>query len=333
MATTSEQVQRAARRRRLIKGLLIGGAAIGLPALANAWVRYRAGRLEPASWGKPQIYAWHHGEIAFQQLGEGEPLVLLHSFGPGHDAGEWRAAAEILALHYQVYVPDLLGWGLSEKPSLTYDGELYIQLVQDFLQDVVEGRPVLVTSGLAAAYAVQLGVDQPELVRALAMVCPLGLDLHGEEPDLKDAFLHRMMRLPVLGTSALNVFTSRAGISSHLRHEVYAAPERVDRALIEHYYRSSHEPGAHASLAAYLAGYLNHNVRKVLPRLSLPVWIAWGRQSASPPVDRCDQWLKYLVDANLEVLEGAGSQPHAETPKPFCRKLEKFLDSLAESAG
>jgi pimeloyl-ACP methyl ester carboxylesterase len=332
MATTSEELQRAARRRRLVKGLLLGGAAVGLPALANAWVRRRAGRLESANWGRPQSYAWRHGEIAFQQLGEGEPLVLLHSFGAGHDSAEWRSAAEILALHYRVVVPDLLGWGMSDKPSLTYDGELYIELLQNFLEDVVEGRPVLVTSGLSAAYGVQLGVDQPELLRGLAMVCPLGLDLHGEEPDLKDALLHRMMRLPILGTSALNVFTSRAGIGSHLRNEVYAAPERVDAALIEHHYQASHEPGAHASLAAYLAGYLNHNVRTVLPRLSLPVWIAWGRQSASPPVDRCDQWLRYLMDADLEVLEGAGSQPHAETPKPFCRRLEKFLEALDESA-
>jgi pimeloyl-ACP methyl ester carboxylesterase len=333
MATTSEQDQRAARRKRLIKGLLLGGAAVGLPALANAWVRLKAGRLEAPQWGRPQSYAWSQGEVAFQQLGEGEPLVLLHSFGPGHHSAEWQAASEILALHYRVYVPDLLGWGSSEKPTRTYDGELYIQLLQDFLQDVVGDRAVVVTSGLSAAYAVQVGVDQPERVRALGLVCPLGLDLHGEEPDFKDALLHRFLRLPVLGTSALNVFTSRAGIGGHLRNEVYAAPERVDNALLEQHYRAGHEPGAHASLAAYLAGYLNHNVRHVLPRLGLPVWIAWGRQATSPPVDRCDQWLKYLAQADLEVLEGAGSQPHAETPKPFCRKLEKFLESLDESIG
>lgn len=303
---------------------MIGAAAVGVPALANAWVRRRAGRLQAPTWGRPRFYAWKYGEVAFQQLGEGPPILLLHSFGPGHDSTEWQRTAELLAETHRVFALDLLGWGRSEKPQLTYDGEVYIQLVRDFLEDVVRERALLAAAGLSAAYAIQLGVDRPELVRSLALVTPLGLDLHGEEPDLKDALLHRFLRLPVLGTSALNVFTSRSGISNHLRNEVYSAPERVDAALVEHHYRASHEPGAFAALAAYLAGYLNHSALGVLPRLSLPVWIGWGRQARSPAVDRSDQWLKHLPEAHLEVFEGAGSLPHAETPVAFSRALSAF---------
>ena len=47
-----------------------------------------------------------------------------------------------------------------------------------------------------------------------------------------------------------------------------AAQERVDAALVEHHYRASHGSGAQGALAAYLAGYLNHSVRSVLPRQS-----------------------------------------------------------------
>jgi len=328
-ASTPEEHQRAARRRRLIKGLVIGGAAVGLPALANAWVKKKASRLPPPSWGRPRFYAWRHGEIAFQQLGSGPALLLLHSFGPGHDSREWRKAAEILSASYRVYALDFLGWGRSQKPKITYDGELFIQLIQDFLQDVVAEPAVIAAAGLTAAYSLQLAVDQPEAIRALALVCPLGLDLHGEEPDFKDALIHRFLRLPVLGTAALNIFTSRTGIGSHLRNEVYAAPERVDATLVEHHYRASHEPGGHAALAAYFAGYLNHSVEEVLPRLTLPVWLAWGREAASPAVDRSDQWLKHLPEAELEVFEGAGSLPHSESPVPFCRHL---LARLAERA-
>ena len=323
-ASTPEELQRTARRRRLVRGLLIGTAAVGVPALANAWVRRRAGRLQIPSWGRPRFYAFKHGEVAFQQLGEGPPILLLHSFGPGHDSKEWQRTAELLAETHRVFALDLLGWGRSEKPQLTYDGEIYIQLVRDFLEDVVRDRVLVAAAGLSAAYAIQLAADHPELMRSLALVCPLGLDLHGEEPDLKDALLHRFLRLPIVGTSALNIFTSRSGISNHLRNEIYAAPERVDAALVEHHYRASHEPGASAALAAYLAGYLNHSVVDVLPRLNLPVWIGWGRQAKSPAVDRSDQWLKHLPGSHLEVFEGAGSLPHAEAPVPFSRSLTSF---------
>lgn len=323
-ATTPEELQRTARRRKLAKGLLIGAAAVGLPALANAWVRRRAGRLQTPIWGRPRFYAWQRGEVAFQQLGEGPPILLLHSFGPGHDSTEWRRAAEALAKEHRVFAVDLLGWGRSEKPGLTYDGEIYIELVRDFLEDVVRDPALVAAAGLSAAYSVQIAVDRPDLVRSLALISPLGLDLHGEEPDLKDALLHRFLRMPVLGTSALNVFTSRAGINSHLRNDVYAAPERVDAALVEHHYRASHELGASAALAAYLAGYLNHSVAEVLPRLGQPVWIGWGRQARSPAVDRAEHWLKHLPGARLEVFAGAGSLPHAEAPIEFSRALIAF---------
>lgn len=332
-ATTPEELQRTARRKRLVKGLLLGGAAIGIPALANAWVRRRAARLPAQTWGRPRFYAWKNGEVAFRQLGQGPPVLLLHSFGPGHDGSQWRKVSETLAENYQVFALDLLGWGRSEKPQLTYDGELYIQLVRDFLEDVVGERAAVVAAGLSAAYAIQLGVDQPELVSMLALVCPLGLDLHGEEPDFRDALLHRFLRFPIIGTTALNVFSSRAGIGSHLRNEVYSAPERVDAALVEYHYRGSHEPGAHGALAAYLSGYLNHSVRDVLPRLSLPTWFAWGREAKSPAVDRSDQWLKHLPNAALDVFEGSGCLPHAEAPGRFARKLGSILRESVGAEG
>ncbi|MEM9293511.1 MAG: alpha/beta hydrolase [Acidobacteriota bacterium] len=330
-ASTPEELQRKSRRKRLAKGLLLGAAAVGIPAVYNAWVRRQARRLAPPAWGRPRYYASESGEVAFQRLGEGPPVVLVHSFGPGHDGQQWRRAAELLAERRRVYVPDLLGWGRSDKPSMVYDGELYIQLLVNFLHDVVGGRAAVVASGLPAAYAAQVAVDHPQLVSALGLVCPLGLELHGEEPDVKDVLLHRLMRLPVLGTSALNVYTSRAGIAAHLRNEIYAAPERVDAAAIDRHYRSSHEPGAHATLAAYLAGYLNHSVRDVLGRLKVPCWIGWGRQTKSPAVDRSDQWLKNLPGAELDVFEGCGALPHTEAPLVFSRRLERFLDPVDEA--
>ena len=51
---------------------------------------------------------------------------------------------------------------------------------------------------------------------------------------------------------------SRPALSQYLRKEVFQSPEKVDAARLEHYYRSSHQPGTHAPLAAYLSGYLNH---------------------------------------------------------------------------
>jgi pimeloyl-ACP methyl ester carboxylesterase len=328
-AWTSEEEERRRRRKRILRGLAIGGAAIGLPALLNAVVAKRARKVEPSLWGRRHRYAWELGDISFQRLGEGEPLLLLHSFGPGHDSIEWRLAAECLSSRYQVLAPDLPGWGRSSRPALDYDSELYIDFVIDFLIDQVRRRAVVVASGLSAAYAIQVAVDRPELVRALVLVCPLGIDLASDEPDFKDAVIHRLLRLPVVGTSALNVYASREGIDHHLRHELFADGEAVTDSLVDHYWKGAHEEGSRGALAACLSGYLNHSVAKALPRLSCPTLVIWGRQAASPSVESADLWMSRLPGAELEVIAGTGVQPHAEASQTFCDLLTRFVDQLS----
>jgi pimeloyl-ACP methyl ester carboxylesterase len=267
--------------------------------------------------------------MAFQRLGQGAPVVCLHSFGPGHDSEEWRGVAERLAKRFEVFVPDLIGWGRSEKPNRSYDGEFYIDQITDFLEDVVDSRTVVLAAGLSAAYAVQIALDRPQRIGALGLVVPSGIALSGEEPDVKDALVNRMLRLPVLGASALNLYTSRSAIAGHLRRDHYAA-DRVDAARIEHHYQSSHQPGSHLALAAFLSGYLNHRVDENLTLLEPPTWIAWGRQATMPPVEVADLWLARIENAELEVFEEAGNLPHTEVPARFHKPLESFLARHAE---
>lgn len=298
---------------------------MGIPAAANALIARRNRRLEGASWGRSRRYAWKAGEIDFRRLGSGPALVCLHAFGPGHDSEEWRELAESLATRFEVFAPDFLGWGRSDKPAMAYDGELYIEQISDFLEDVV-GRPAaILAAGLGAAYAVQVAVDRPEAVTALGLSVPTGIAVSGEEPDVKDALVNRMLRLPILGTSALNIYTSRTAIANYLRREAFATPDRIDAARIEHHYLSSHQPGSHLALAAFLSGYLNHRIEESLPKVTTPTWIGWGRQAVSPAVEIADLWLSRLPKAELEVFEGAGSLPHTEIPARFGKPLESFL--------
>jgi pimeloyl-ACP methyl ester carboxylesterase len=325
--------QRKRRRKRLIRGLLFGAAAVGVPALANFLIARRAARLAPQRWGRPARFAWRHGDIVFRRLGEGPPVVLLHSFGLGHDSSQWRRTAELLAEDYTVFVPDLLGWGESDRPAIAYDAEVYLQQIEDFLADVVRRRAVVVAAGLSAAYAARLAADDPGLSHALVAVGPHGVEEHTAEPDLKDSLTQRFLRLPIFGTAAVNLATSWRAVESHLKTEVYASSERVDFALVERHYRSCHQAGAKRALAAFLSGYLNHDVESALRRIEAPVWLAWGREAKSPPLEVAERWRARLPRATLDVFDLCGNLPHAETPGLFVHRLRAFLAALPARSG
>ncbi len=330
--------RRARRRGRLLWTALLLAGAVAAPVVANALVRRRARPLPPARWGRSHRYAWEEGAVSFQELGArpaprgtdgaGPPLVLLHSLGPGHDGSEWLPAAERLSAAYRVYVPDLPGWGRSQKPPLPYTPSLYLHFLEDFLAEVVREPALLAAAGLSGAHAAQLAATHPALVRGLALVAPLGLDRAAEGRCDVPAALETLLSLPVAGTSLLHLATTREALARHLRRDVYAAPERVDAALVDHHWRASHLPGAHRALAAWASGHLDLDVADLLPRLQAPVWLGWGRASRRPPVEAADLWLHRLPAASLEVFSGSGALPHAEEPAAFAAALGRWIGAL-----
>jgi pimeloyl-ACP methyl ester carboxylesterase len=164
-------------RRRLHRGLALAGAALAAPAVAHALIQRRLRAPEAPGWGRTHRYAGHFGPVVFQELGSGPPVVLLHAFGPGFDAGQWRAAAEALAPRFRILAPDLPGWGRSAP--LEPRPWAYLSCLADFLAGVVWGRAVLVAAGHAAPYAIHLAEERSAQVRGLALVAPLGLPTAG----------------------------------------------------------------------------------------------------------------------------------------------------------
>lgn len=326
MAQTRQEAQRRERRRRLVRALATGAAAVGIPAAINLFVSRRAARLPPPSWGTGDRFRWTAGEIRFQRLGEGPAILLLHSLGPGHSAEEWRRVAENLAARFEVFAPDLLGFGRSARPRLNYEPALYVRLVRALLDQVV-GRPAAVVgAGLSAAYAVRAAAAEPGRVDKVALIAPSGLERR-HRPEMVDSLLFRFLRSPVLGTSAINLMTSRSSIATYLEREVFAPGTIVDTTVADRHYRLSHLAGSRRPLAAWMSGRLHTGVGDLLPHLGCPVWLGWGRHCPAPPVESADLWLHRLPDARLEIFEQSGLLPHAESPEETAERLGAFLAS------
>ena len=296
--------------------------------LVQGVVRRRARQLPPPKWGDPKTLSTELGAMQYQELGsQGPQILLLHSFGPGHSGLHWQAVAEILAANSRVMVPDLLGWGGSERPSLQFTPELYADLLCDFLVEVAKEPAIVVASGRSAAIAARVATTRPELFRALGMVAPTGLEARREAPDLRDSLVHTLLRLPLIGHSALAAVTSRTAVAQHLRKEVFFRSDLAEKHVDEHY-RNCHLPGSSAALAAAVCGKLDLKLNHIeLEALKCPVWIAWGRHADSPNLTNADLWLTQIESAKLQIFEHSASHPHLEQPEDFAQKLHEFVAS------
>jgi pimeloyl-ACP methyl ester carboxylesterase len=321
-----DPARRPHRRRGLFALLAVAGSLLGLRLLSRR--RGRRPMLPPQGWGRSHHYLWRGDEVHFQQLGDGTPVVLVHSLGPGHSSSEWHRTAELLADSLALMAPDLPGWGRSSAALVEPRPRLYVDFLADFLSEVVRRPAVLVAAGGAAPYAVAAATALgKERVRGLGLVTPHGLG--DRAPGTVQQLLGRAADVPLLGSLAAQGLTTRRAIRQHLERDVFAAaPERADAARQEAWYRAARRPGARRALLRHLAGGLAFDVSELLSHLTMPVWLSWGRGAPDPSVEAADLWLQRLPEADLDVFEGAGALPHLEVPVAFARKLQLFLARL-----
>lgn len=103
--------------------------------------------------------------IEYEVTGQGRPVILLHGFP---DSGRlWRHQVPALAdVGFRVIVPDLRGYGTSDKPGQVSDYAMHL-LVQDVravLDDAGASRAHVVGHDWGAAVAWALAIGAPDRV-------------------------------------------------------------------------------------------------------------------------------------------------------------------------
>ena len=331
----TERKETAPRRRRRGGGkLALAAAALAAPAVAHAIIRYRLRAPERPRWGRAHRFAGRHGQVVFQEIGSGPTVVLLHALGPGFDGQQWRDAAAALAPRFRVLVPDLPGWGRSAETAARPD--VYLEVLADFLHGAVREPVVLAGAGMAASYALWLAAEHPRQVRAVALAGPEGLPEGWSAGEAAagpgQSAVASLLAVPLVRETILDALTSRAALARHLRHWAYAAPERVDAAVVEHHYRVSHLPAHRDALAAYWRGELDLAAETVLQGLRVPVWIAWGAGQAATETDQGEEESQATLlppGSRVEIFAGTGVLPHAEQPLAWSAGLSRFIDQIA----
>jgi 2-hydroxy-6-oxonona-2,4-dienedioate hydrolase len=64
-----------------------------------------------------------------------ETIVLLH--GIGASAERWSKVIPFFYEHFRMIVPDIIGFGYSDKPTVEYNMPFFVKLFKDFLNSFV----------------------------------------------------------------------------------------------------------------------------------------------------------------------------------------------------
>ncbi|AHH18981.1 alpha/beta hydrolase family protein [Nocardia nova SH22a] len=104
--------------------------------------------------------------------GSGDPVVLLHGFPQTHLM--WRHVARVLARRYLVIVPDLRGYGVSDKPEEagpeTYSKRTMAQDIIEVVRAIGHERFGLIGHDRGALVGVRAALDHPDTITHLGIL-------------------------------------------------------------------------------------------------------------------------------------------------------------------
>jgi pimeloyl-ACP methyl ester carboxylesterase len=303
-----------------------GGSTLAALAGVNRWISSMVGPLDDQVAGERRMFEWREHQVAYYTAGptDGDPLVLIHGHNAAASAWEMGEAFRRLGARYSVYAPDLLGYGCSDRPPVDYAAPLYIDLLRDFLREVVRQPSVVIASSVSAAHAIQVAADDPEWITRLVLIAPVGLNPERTRNPAGPA-VTALFRSPVVGEALFNALVARPGLRYYLAEKTYYRKERVTDDLIEVNYQTAHQPGARYAPAAFVGGGLYHDVQDAWPRVGQPVLLAWGDQATFTPVSDAAAFLALNPGAQLEVFQACGIVPHDEQPEAFATVVGNWL--------
>ena len=99
-------------------------------------------------------------------------LVLLH--GIGASAERWSKVIPFFTDHFRVIVPDIVGFGYSDKPTVEYNIPFFVKFLGDFLNSLGIKKTSIAGSSFGGLVAAEFAIKNSQMVNKLVLISPLG---------------------------------------------------------------------------------------------------------------------------------------------------------------
>ena len=315
------------------KGLLGVGVGAGLVGAAMLGLRYfirpptKERIPETISPVKFTTHAFQssRGQMIYHESGAaGNPaIVFIHNVGVGASSYEWSKVYPAFAERHRVLVPDLLGFGESERPEARLSANDYAASLADFLlalcgEDTL--RPVVIGRGLGAGFAALMAAQNPELTSRLILWMPSGrahvplsLQIASRLPPL-NRFIYR------------NRLARRATIRARFAAKgAFVDPAAVTQEMVEVHAICAQQFQADCAIYRLMQGRMNFDLDTGFRELLPPVTLLWPELAASHSYAHALRLQSVNRRCALRVVPKAGPFAPLEAPLVVTEVLKDEL--------
>jgi pimeloyl-ACP methyl ester carboxylesterase len=248
-------------------------------------------------------------EIAYEQLGAGPPLVLVH--GAAGDGRVWRPQLEKLSDAFTVVAWDEPGAGRSSDVPAGFGLADYAHCLAGLIEVIALGPAHVAGMSWGGTLALELHRHHPKLVATLVLADTYAGwkgSLPQEEVRARVEGLHRMLAAP-------------ADAFDPTLPGLFAGDPPAEFAALLQEIAADVRP---ESLRTVLLLMAATDQRDLLPRIDVPTLLVWGAQDARSPLSVARQLEQAIPDTTLVVIPDCGHVSNLERPEQFNDAVRDF---------
>lgn len=255
--------------------------------------------------------------IAYCEIGEGDPLVIMPSTPLTHIQLEWGMRdlstwyERIVAAGHRLIRYDSRGMGLSDRDVTDFSLESQMSDMDAVTDALHLDRFALYASMDQAMVAIAWAAAHPERVSHLILWCGWA-----SRPRVSDQSQTKALR--ALLDQDYVIYTETVA-----RVLLGWQSEELARDFAA-FYRQCADPEALRLLADEVYKW---DVTDCLPRIACPTLVALRRDIPTVPVEIAREMAREIHDAHLVLLEGRSPLVFAEDSTPILREITEFLGS------
>jgi len=218
---------------------------------------------------------------------DGPVVVLVHGLGSRGD--DWRELAPYLGkAGFRVYMPDLPGYGRSDKPAdFSYSVHDEAQVVVGFMDALGLKQVDLGGWSMGGGIAQHVAAEHPERVRRLMLFDAAGI--------------------PEMPKWDLGLFTPDSPAQlDQLDALLMPVKPNVPRFIARDIVRISKQNAwvIHRAIESMMTG--QDATDKLLPGLKMPVLLVWGGEDRITPLSQGETMHRLVPQSQLDVIPGCG---------------------------
>ena len=238
-------------------------------------------------------------------------LILVH--GLGASAERWEKVIPLFEKHYRVIVPDIIGFGHSDKPLTDYTIEFFTEFLQSFLDVLDIKNPIIIGSSLGGQISAEYAAENSQNVEKLILVSPSGI-MKQSTPAL-DAYI--MAALYPNEQNTKNAF-----------EVMEDSGKLVETKIIDNFISRMKLPNAKLAFMSTILGLKNAPIITTkLQKINVPTMVVWGSDDPVIPIQFSKDFLTSINNCELYEMSKCGHTPYVQEPELFASKVLEFLNN------